>query len=126
MNADGSNVQQLTNTPLIVDEAPAWSPDGQKIVFQTDRDGNNWEIYVMNVDGSDQKRLTNNPAGDYAPNWGLARILASDAAPMQFARMTLPQHDVIPKEVSDPDLMSKVPFHGRSETTKDHTRIPKR
>jgi len=62
------NVRQLTDTPSIVDESPAWSPDGRQIVFQSDRDGN-FEIYVMNSDGSGQQRLTNDWGGDYWPVW---------------------------------------------------------
>ncbi len=34
----------------------------------SDRDGD-WEIYVMNSDGSEQTNLTNNPGGDYDPIW---------------------------------------------------------
>lgn len=48
---------------------PCWSPDGKKIVFNSDRDGNN-EIYVMDADGSNVKRLTNNSTADYDPSWG--------------------------------------------------------
>ena len=40
----------------------------EKIAFHSDRDGNN-EIYVMNVNGSNQTRLTNNPAVDEIPSW---------------------------------------------------------
>ena len=39
-----------------------------KIAFVSERDGNR-EIYVMNADGSNQKRLTNHPAMDYDPCW---------------------------------------------------------
>lgn len=39
-----------------------------KIVFQSDRDGN-YEIYVMEPDGSAQTNLTNNTAGDFKPAW---------------------------------------------------------
>ena len=39
-----------------------------KIAFVSERDGND-EIYVMNVDGSEQKNLTNNPAYDTGPSW---------------------------------------------------------
>jgi Tol biopolymer transport system component len=43
-----------------------------KIVFDSNRDGNgNSEIYVMNIDGSGQKNLTNNPAIDYVPSFSL-------------------------------------------------------
>lgn len=38
---------------------PHWSPDGNKIIFTSNRDGN-WHLWVMNADGSNQKRLTNN------------------------------------------------------------------
>ena len=38
-----------------------------KIAFQSFRDGN-FEIYIMNADGSDQTRLTNNPAFDQYPS----------------------------------------------------------
>ena len=41
---------------------------GEKIAFTTDRDGN-YEIYMMNTDGSNPVRLTNNSADDEAPAW---------------------------------------------------------
>jgi TolB protein len=47
---------------------PAWSPDGSKIAFTSNRDGNP-EIYVMNRDGSGLHRMTNNPAIDVTPTW---------------------------------------------------------
>jgi Tol biopolymer transport system component len=50
MNANGSGLTRLTNN-MAVDGAPAFSPDGSKIAFTSDRDGN-YEIYVMNADGS--------------------------------------------------------------------------
>ena len=37
---------------------PAWSPDGRKIAFSRDGPGSNDEIYVINADGSGQRRLT--------------------------------------------------------------------
>ena len=47
---------------------PAWSPDGSKIAFMSDRD-NDIEIYVMEANGSHQKRLTNAPGRDAHPSW---------------------------------------------------------
>ena len=47
---------------------PVFSPDGKQIAFMSGRDGNP-EIYAMNVDGSNVRRLTNNQAGDSSPTW---------------------------------------------------------
>jgi hypothetical protein len=75
MNADGSGQTRLTTSPA-VDADPAWSPDGTLIAFTSARDfpGGNIayeaaEIYVMNVDGSGQTRLTNNMTGDFNADW---------------------------------------------------------
>jgi Tol biopolymer transport system component len=47
---------------------PVWSPDGGRIAFDTNRDGQ-YEIYVMNTDGSNQTRLTTDSADDFRPAW---------------------------------------------------------
>jgi TolB protein len=71
MNAlDGSNPTNLTkNSGWDID--PAYSPNGKKRSFSSDRRVNN-EIHVMNsLDGSSQKRLTTNAASDEDPDWGV-------------------------------------------------------
>jgi Tol biopolymer transport system component len=66
MNADGTEQKLVTTNLESNDVAPDVSADGSKIVFFSDRDGN-YEIYIMNADGSNQQRLTSNPADDTNP-----------------------------------------------------------
>lgn len=47
---------------------PVFSPDGTRIAFSSNRDGNN-ELYVMNVDGSGLRRVTNHRLIDTTPTW---------------------------------------------------------
>jgi TolB protein len=72
MDADGTDKQTLNAGPG-VNTQPDWSPDSQRLVFVSNRDGNggvaNGEIYRMKVDGTEVMRLTNNPEHDYQPAW---------------------------------------------------------
>ena len=67
MNPDGTNPINLTNH-LASDGSPDWSPDGRRIAFQSNRDGNS-EVYVMNANGTNPINLTNHPAKDSGPDW---------------------------------------------------------
>lgn len=69
IDADGSGESRLTETPETFDGMPAWSPDGERIAFATDRDGGSWELYVMNSDGTQQRRLTSTPEDESVPAW---------------------------------------------------------
>ena len=62
----GSAVQLTDNS--FEDTVPTWSPDGSKIAFSTDRDGNS-EIYVMDASGANQVNVTNHSATDQQPAW---------------------------------------------------------
>jgi TolB protein len=57
--AGSANAVNLTQSPHR-DRYAMWSPDGKKIAFNTNRDGNQ-EIYVMDADGSNPTNLTNAP-----------------------------------------------------------------
>lgn len=68
MNADGSDLRQLTQNSGY-DGRPRWSPDGAQLAFETDRDGD-WDIYLMNVDGSNPHALTvNAKSSDWNESW---------------------------------------------------------
>src|SRR5207244_703508 len=60
--------QKTPTDHAALDYPAGWAPDGSNILFETNRDGN-YEIYVMNADGSSQVNLTNNPASDADPAW---------------------------------------------------------
>lgn len=64
---EGSNLVRLTDKKIRTGP-PAWSPDGKKIAFVVDINGNH-EICVMNADGNNFVRLTNNEAYDWDPTW---------------------------------------------------------
>jgi Tol biopolymer transport system component len=61
-NADGTGLQRLTDYGVYTAEGTL-SPDGQTIVFTSNKDGD-LDIYTMRVDGSDVRRLTNRPGYD--------------------------------------------------------------
>ena len=74
---------------------PVFSPDGKQIAFASNRDGN-MELYVMNVDGSNVRRLTNHPASDIAPAWsptGTQIAFTSDRATPGQAQIYLMNAD---------------------------------
>ena len=75
MDADGGNPQNITNDRND-DRYPSWSPDSERIVFVSQRPGHfkskfliTYEIYVMDADGGNQQRLTENRQNDFYPSW---------------------------------------------------------
>jgi Tol biopolymer transport system component len=73
MDADGSNARQLTPSGGN-SQGPSFSPDGQWVVFTAyfdhPGDDHGCEIYIIRIDGTDLRRLTNNDYCDYQPRWG--------------------------------------------------------
>jgi TolB protein len=70
MNADGSDPKNLTDNPSFNGD-PAWSPDGKRIAFASNRSGQGFHLYVMDVDGKAPQPFsdTNNPFGYVYPAW---------------------------------------------------------
>ena len=67
MDVDGTDQTRLTNSSG-TDGDPAWSPDGSKILFHSDRDGT-VQIYVMNADGSDVTKIDLGSGRNFQPAW---------------------------------------------------------
>lgn len=68
MNAHGENVTRLTRNEAVSGH-PTWSPDGGRLAFWSQRNGAS-ELWVMNTDGTDLRRLTGaREGGDYDPDW---------------------------------------------------------
>jgi Tol biopolymer transport system component len=70
MSPDGSASRRVPGTEQ--GEYPSWSPDGAKLAFMAHREkasAANFEIYVVNLDGTGLKRLTNAPGEDGWPAW---------------------------------------------------------
>jgi len=106
MNADGSDVQRITDN-LYWESQPDVSPDGTKIlcsihyspgrVRETDP---GWEIAVMDIDGRNLQRLTDNDYLDFGAHWnhdGTKIVYVSDSARRTAEDIEngfLPQYDI--------------------------------
>src|SRR6266516_1741481 len=66
-NGTGTPTRLTNNTEE--ERAPAWSPDGKRIVFSCRRGGPDFEICVMNADGTGQVQLTDNDVPDLTSSW---------------------------------------------------------
>jgi TolB protein len=62
----GGDVRRLTSGAS--DDWPTWSPDGQRIAFQSDRSGNP-DLWSIKIDGTGLTQLTDDPAADRYPDW---------------------------------------------------------
>lgn len=63
-----NNFSSKLRQPFELARSPAWSPDGQSIAFVVDRNGK-YEIYAVDVDGQNLRRLTDHAADDVTPAW---------------------------------------------------------
>lgn len=73
-------VSQLTSGRNHHDQHPKWSPDGKRISFVSSRSGN-FDLWVMDADGTNVTRLTDHPANDFDPIWmpdGQSLIFSSE------------------------------------------------
>jgi TolB protein len=82
IQADGTGLRNLTNHAA-GDSHPSWSPDGRLIVFCSTRgDGENDDIYTINVEGSDLRRITDNGL-----HWDTFPSFSPDGRKILFRRL---------------------------------------
>jgi hypothetical protein len=67
-NSDGSNAVQLTDFRKHLTGTPRWSPDGRLIAFDTRPEGSS-DIYVVEAEGGEVRRLTDGDSQDVMPSW---------------------------------------------------------
>lgn len=108
MNRDGSGAVQLTHDNGNGAETPVWSPDGRLIAYASYLEDGNNDVFVMQADGSDKKRVTNGPGYDGHPHWsadGSRVVFNSDRdTPDRSASWSDRWHDIWSARVDGSDL----------------------
>jgi Tol biopolymer transport system component/photosystem II stability/assembly factor-like uncharacterized protein len=67
MNISGSGLTEITDSSGLIKHF-SWSPDGQRLVFDSDRNGVR-DIYTIKVDGSELVQITSNAFDEEEPAW---------------------------------------------------------
>jgi TolB protein len=93
MNADGSDKKMILRNGA-TNFAPSWHPDGKRIIFSSNMDdwreeqkryGHNFELYIINIDGTGLERITNNKVFDGFP------MFSPDGKKLSFASNRNPE-----------------------------------
>ena len=90
INADGTDLTRLTRSPG-PDFDPTWSPDGARIAFRSERNGES-EIWLMTADGSGQRRLARGLSPAWSPD-GSRIAYASPASPGSLSGLSIMNAD---------------------------------
>ena len=112
MSLDGADPVRLTDNEAD-DGYVSWSPDGDRLAFMSDRDGNS-EIYTMRLDGSDPRRLTHHEAVDSEPSF-------SPPSPQQPAARSAALVSVaeLLAEASDAARRAAIVFHSERDGNRE-------
>lgn len=74
MNADGTDVVNVTDSPNNDDLYPSWSPDGTKLAFHSNQpsevdDSRDFELYIYDLEEESISQLTFNSVEDFGADW---------------------------------------------------------
>jgi dipeptidyl aminopeptidase/acylaminoacyl peptidase len=65
---ESGEVRALTGMPRMHDREPSWSPDGQRVLYASERSGF-YELHLVGADGSGERQLTNAGADHHGTDW---------------------------------------------------------
>ena len=70
VNVDGTDLRQITmSSPDTRNMHPDWLPDGRSIIFASGHEESGYDLYKIDVDGTNLTRLTRLPGDEWAPDW---------------------------------------------------------
>jgi dipeptidyl aminopeptidase/acylaminoacyl peptidase len=87
VEADGSGEVQVSRSAATEASEPVWSPDGTRIAFQA-FEGDGWDVWVANADGTEQMAVTGGPGDELSPVW------SPDGARIAFLTSEEPVEDL--------------------------------
>ena len=99
---DGTDLKLIAYHRGKIDGMPTWSPDGQRIIFQSNRTGK-WQLWSVNLQGNDEKRLTNDRYDDNRPVWSPAGNLVAFYTSRNGGNNEIYTVSAYGSDTSDPD-----------------------